>query len=114
MGHGLQLEVTMARRNHTSDARNGDENGAKQTFSFTAPAAVWVELVGDFTQWQKQAIGMRKDADGVWRATVQLAPGEHYYRFLVDGQWREGPQCALRVPKPPQRSELRSPGRLRL
>lgn len=71
-----------------------------QTFSFKAPGAVSVMLVGDFTHWQKNPFSMRKHEDGIWRTTVPLAPGEHHYRFLVDGEWRDDPECALRVPNP--------------
>ena len=59
-----------------------------------------VQLVGDFTHWQKVPIHLRKDADGVWRTAVELAPGTHHYRFLVDGEWRDDPECTLRVPNP--------------
>jgi hypothetical protein len=38
--------------------------------------------------------------DGVWRATVKLEPGTHHYRFLVDGEWRDDPECTLRAPNP--------------
>lgn len=71
-----------------------------QTFSFTAPGAMSVQLVGDFTNWQERPISMQKGADGVWRATVELPPGTYHYRFLVDGEWRDDPECALRVPNP--------------
>ena len=69
-------------------------------FSFVAPAATNVQLVGDFTHWQQDPICMQKGADGIWRATVGLAPGAHQYRYLVDGQWRNDPECALRVSNP--------------
>jgi 1,4-alpha-glucan branching enzyme len=59
-----------------------------------------VQLVGDFTHWQQQPISMRKGADGIWRTTVELQPGAHYYRFLVDGQWRDDPECTKHVPNP--------------
>ena len=72
----------------------------QQTFSFTAPTALSVQLVGDFTQWEKQPINLRKAADGIWRATVALEPGEHHYRFLVDGQWRDDPESVWRVQNP--------------
>jgi hypothetical protein len=29
-----------------------------------------------------------------------LPPGAHHYRFLVDGEWRDDPECALRTPNP--------------
>lgn len=76
------------------------ENVKTQTFLFTAPTAMSVQLVGDFTQWQKSPIQMQRGAGGIWRTTVQLGPGEHHYRFLVDGQWRDDPECTLRVPNP--------------
>jgi 1,4-alpha-glucan branching enzyme len=76
------------------------QNLKTQTFLFTAPTAMSVQLVGDFTQWQKFPIPMQKGPGGVWRATVKLQPGEHHYRFLVDGEWRDDPECALRVPNP--------------
>ena len=72
----------------------------KQTFRITAPAAMSVLLVGDFTHWQQGGIPMRKGKDGAWIATVALPPGKHNYRFLVDGEWQDDPQCTLRVPNP--------------
>jgi 1,4-alpha-glucan branching enzyme len=75
-------------------------NGKKQTFAFASPNAKSAELVGEFTQWQQKPIRMEKSADGVWRTTVELPPGPHYYRFLVDGQWQDDPQCTLHVPNP--------------
>ena len=83
-------------------ARKTEHGGARkaQTFSFTAATAMSVQLVGDFTQWQERPVPMRKGPDGVWRATVELTSGPHHYRFLVDGQWRDDPECEVRVPNP--------------
>ncbi|HZT22889.1 MAG TPA: glycogen-binding domain-containing protein [Verrucomicrobiae bacterium] len=75
-------------------------NGYTQTFSFRAPDAISVQLVGDFTQWQERPINLQKGPDGVWRTTVNLPPGVHHYRFLVNGQWRDDPECTWRVPNP--------------
>lgn len=72
----------------------------KQTFSFSASSAMSVQLVGDFTHWQESPINLRKEADGVWRTTVELEPGVHHYRFLVDGQWRDDPECSMHVANP--------------
>ena len=69
-----------------------------QTFSLLAPGASRVQLVGDFTDWQEQPIEMRKSTSGVWLATVNLETGPHYYRFLVDGEWRDDPGCTVRAP----------------
>ncbi len=81
----------MARKNDTIK---------EQTFSITAPTAMSVQLVGDFTHWQEKPIAMKKERGGVWKVAVQLAPGTHHYRFLVDGQWRDDPECTVRVPNP--------------
>ena len=87
----------------TSSKGGADQNGGSersQGFSFRAPEAVSVQLVGDFTHWQEQPISLKKEAGGVWHASVTLAPGEHHYRFLVDGEWRDDPECRMRVPNP--------------
>jgi 1,4-alpha-glucan branching enzyme len=73
-------------------------NTRKQTFSFRAPGAVSVQLAGDFTRWQERPINLQKGMDGVWRIVVELEPGTHHYRFLVDGQWSDDPECTLRAP----------------
>jgi 1,4-alpha-glucan branching enzyme len=72
----------------------------EQTFSFNAPAAMSVQLVGDFTHWQKSPVNLRRDAHGVWRTKLALDPGTYHYRFLVDGEWRDDPECTVHVPNP--------------
>ncbi len=72
----------------------------KQTFRLSAPTAQNVMLVGDFTHWQKNGISMQKGNDGVWNTTIELPPGKHTYRFMVDGQWQDDPECTLRIPNP--------------
>jgi len=94
MAHGK--EKFMAKKPYLT----GSHNGRQQTFAFSAPDAMSVQLVGDFTQWQERPISLKKGADGTWRATVELSPGTHHYRFLVDGQWRDDPECSLRAPNP--------------
>ena len=81
-------------------ARELAETPRKQTFRFTAPTATTVSLAGDFTDWQKRAIPMQKGKDGIWMATVELMPGKHNYRFIVDGDWCDDPECTVRVPNP--------------
>ncbi len=71
-----------------------------QKFIYTTPGAVSVQLVGDFTNWQEHPIHLRKEPNGIWHTALRLPPGTHYYRFLVDGQWRDDPECPLRVPNP--------------
>ncbi len=70
----------------------------KVTFSYAAPEAQAVLLAGDFTGWQQAPVPMKKQKGGVWKATVSLPQGRYQYRLLVDGQWRDDPQCATRQP----------------
>jgi len=72
----------------------------KQTFRLSASTAQRVLLVGDFTHWQKNGISMQKGNDGVWKTTIELPPGKHTYRFMVDGEWQDDPECTLRIPNP--------------
>jgi len=72
----------------------------KQTFHFKSPDARSVLLVGDFTHWQQRGIPMSRGKDGIWMATVELQPGKHAYRFIVDGEWSDDPECRIRVDNP--------------
>jgi 1,4-alpha-glucan branching enzyme len=72
----------------------------KETFELVEPLAGNVQLVGDFTGWQRRPIELERQKDGVWRATVPLEPGAHEYRFLVDGQWRDDCRCEARRANP--------------
>lgn len=72
----------------------------RQVFSYRAPTALSVMLAGEFTHWQKEAIPMKRGKEGIWKASVALGPGVHHYRFIVDGQWQDDPECELRVPNP--------------
>ncbi|HEY6169463.1 MAG TPA: glycogen-binding domain-containing protein [Verrucomicrobiae bacterium] len=69
-----------------------------QTFHYRAPEAISVMLAGDFTHWQQRPIAMHRESGGVWTAAVSLTPGMHHYRFIVDGEWRDDPECTVRVP----------------
>ena len=71
-----------------------------QKFSYTTPHARNVQLVGDFTNWQERPVQLHQEANGVWRTAIRLDPGTHYYRFLVDGEWRDDPECPHFVPNP--------------
>jgi peroxiredoxin len=52
-----------------------------------------VYLAGSFNEWKKDGLKMDgPDADGVYTASVELKPGKHEYKFVVDGQqWRDDP-----------------------
>jgi 1,4-alpha-glucan branching enzyme len=79
---------------------NATRDKVNQVFSFKDPGAHSVLLAGDFTHWLKSPIPLQKQAGGVWRVTTSLTPGAYYYRFLVDGEWRDDPECIVRVQNP--------------
>ena len=64
-------------------------------FEFQAPpTAQRVALVGDFNYWNLWSQTMRKQPSGLWEITVDLVPGRHQYKFLVDGnQWLTDPKA---------------------
>ena len=72
-----------------------DEANKNQIFLIAAPTAVNVLLAGDFTQWQDRPIPMKKQPGGPWQVTIALPPGRYHYRYIVDGEWRDDPECAL-------------------
>ena len=55
------------------------------TFRYRATtAANSVHLAGSFNQWDMGATPM-ENHDGVWEVTVDLPPGRHQYKYVVDG-----------------------------
>jgi 1,4-alpha-glucan branching enzyme len=70
----------------------------KVLFEFSAPEAREVCLVGDFNGWDSHANPLKKATNGLWKATLPLAPGRYEYRFLADGQWENDPSCSCCVP----------------
>jgi len=63
-----------------------------------APNARTVEVTGSFCNWAAEGRALTRNRDGVWQATLLLPPGRYEYRFLVDGEWKDDPACAERVP----------------
>ena len=60
--------------------------------------AAAVVATGDFTGWSTEGVRLKRRPDGGWSAAVELTPGEHQYRLLVDGEWRNNPGAERRVP----------------
>ena len=92
-GRRLQLDAAGLKKTNRNTLR-----GKIQNFSYHSPAARSVQLAGDFTGWLGQPINLRKGPNGTWRTALRLERGTHYYRFLVDGQWCDDPECSLYVP----------------
>ena len=62
----------------------------EKQFTFRAPEARSVKIVGNFTNWKPTSeYSMERNEDGTWTTTIALAPGEYQYRFIVDDVWVE-------------------------
>ena len=61
-------------------------------FTYTDPGAGAVTWAGEFNGWNATATPMTKGDGGVWSVVVALPPGEHQYKFVVDGQWFADPE----------------------
>ena len=68
------------------------------SFSYYAPRAKEVLLLGDFNNWDAKARPMKKNADGLWQKNINLHPGRYEYRFLVDNKWCCDPRHLERCP----------------
>ena len=90
----------MSHKSRTKASPPKAANHHTQTFNLKVLGAHSVSLVGDFTQWQEKPIAMHNGTADGWHAQVELPPGLHHYRFLVDGKWVDDPECAVRVPNP--------------
>jgi hypothetical protein len=75
---------------------------APQAFSFTTcfMEAKQAAISGDFTQWSREGIPLKKGSGDEWTAILQLQPGDYQYRLVVDGQWCDDPRATLRVQNP--------------
>lgn len=80
--NGLEKKTTPLRKVH---------------FTLSAPEADNVFLLGDFNGWEADPHSLKKDKKGNWKVSINLTPGKYEYRFLVDGEWQDDPNCAARI-----------------
>jgi chromosome partitioning protein len=60
-------------------------------FSIDAPQAREVRVTGEFTGWSFDGVPLDRDDDGQWSTVVEMGPGSHEYRFILDGVWVKDP-----------------------
>lgn len=56
------------------------------TFWYRARAGRFVSVVGEFNRWDPYWDRMEEASPGLYRATLRLPPGKHFYAFSVDGE----------------------------
>ena len=71
---------------------------ARTRFRFQKTGAETVVLAGDFNGWSITAHTMKRGRDKTWTIELDLPPGRHEYKFLVNGnEWWNDPH-APKVP----------------
>lgn len=75
-------------------------------FRLLAPAAKSVFLGGSFNEFNAARHPLVRGAGGLWETTVPLAPGQHIYKFKVDGEWVLDPANPDRTPAPRECSTI--------
>lgn len=56
-------------------------------FTYYDPDAGQVFIAGSFNGWNSNANPLTRDDKGYWTIVLDLGPGEHTYKFVVDGAW---------------------------
>lgn len=80
------------KKSATPRSSRGTQTKRSVTFEYFDPSAKIVTLVGSFNNWDKEARPLKRDAGGLWKASVKLEPGTYQYKFVVNGErWEEDP-----------------------
>lgn len=58
-----------------------------------APQANRVVVTGSFNGWTSAGVALTANDHGWWMTELELPPGRYEYRFLVDGEWANGPDA---------------------
>lgn len=94
-------KTTSARKQGEAPAAPAAPARKRVSFQVHAPEAQAVAVAGDFNDWNPAAQPMKRDPEsGTWKATLTLPAGQYQYRYVIDGQWVDDPQCDLRAPNP--------------
>ena len=54
----------------------------------------------ELNEWDPKVRALKCDKKDLWRTWLNLTPGQHEYRFIVNGQWQEDPRCDDRQENP--------------
>lgn len=90
----------MLKKNSVKTDTTKKETKKRITFKLHAPEAQNVLLAGDFNSWEPEMHPLKKSPAGLWKKMVILSPGRYEYRFVVDGEWQNDPDCLTCSPNP--------------
>ena len=90
----------VTKKRNSREVNNKKKTARKVNFTMVAPEAQNVFLAGDFNSWDISSHPLKKASKGNWKTNIKLMPGKYEYRFLVDGEWQNDPNCTNFVPSP--------------
>ncbi|HEX2967158.1 MAG TPA: isoamylase early set domain-containing protein [Syntrophorhabdaceae bacterium] len=93
-----KISVKPSSKQSSMQKKQQESEQTDTTFRFEAPEAQQVSVVGCFNNWDPRANFLESDGNGVWSCTLSIEPGEHEYRFIVDGMWCDDPDNLMRRP----------------
>jgi 1,4-alpha-glucan branching enzyme len=96
---GVSTPVSVAAGPGPKSEKKPDGEGTI-CFRLTAPGAAKVCVAGSFNQWDPSSMPLAPGSDGEWTLCAALKPGQHEYRFVVDGVWQEDPAAADSILNP--------------
>ena len=83
---------------HGAIRKTANAKCRKVEFQLTAEPGCKVFVAGSFNNWDAAQFPMLDNPDsGRFKAKLDLPPGRHEYKFVVNGEWRLDPNCADRV-----------------
>ncbi|MFA6567508.1 MAG: PRC-barrel domain-containing protein [Victivallales bacterium] len=74
------------------------EDAAWVTFKIHAPEGAKVFLAGTFNKWDSSSIRLERGSHGVYETTVLVPAGRSEYKFIVNGNWCNAPDCKEQTP----------------
>jgi 1,4-alpha-glucan branching enzyme len=93
-------EVAMLKKSYSRNRKT-----CKVTFTLPPEAATGAEsvhLVGDFNNWDKTSLPLKRSAEGSWETTLSLDAGREYlFRYCLDGtRWENDWNADKYLPSP--------------
>ena len=89
------VETVVAKKTAKKATAKPVQGEKKVVFTVRAEKGKAVYLAGTFNQWNATGKKMAdKKGDGVYSASLKLAPGSYQYKFVIDGIWCADPECA--------------------
>lgn len=87
--------ATKAKSSKAAVRKTTAPKNQRVVFSVRAEVGSKVFLAGSFNNWDPTAKEMLdKKGEGLFSVTLTLPPGDHQYKFVIDGTWCADPDCA--------------------